>query len=60
MSRLRPRHNNQSYRRGKVFVANIIAISALVGITNVVKFESLKHAVLNRFPKGTENINHSF
>lgn len=42
---------------GKTFVANIIAISALVGITKVVSFESLKEAVLNRIPKGTEEIN---
>ncbi|MFZ5943549.1 MAG: 2-oxoacid:acceptor oxidoreductase family protein [Bacillota bacterium] len=42
---------------GKTFVANIIATSILVGITKVVKFDSLKQAVLNRIPKGTEEIN---
>ncbi|MGI6226754.1 MAG: 2-oxoacid:acceptor oxidoreductase family protein [Peptococcales bacterium] len=42
---------------GKVFTANIIAISALVKITQVVSFDSLKQAVLSRIPKGTEEIN---
>ncbi|NLT94611.1 MAG: 2-oxoacid:ferredoxin oxidoreductase subunit gamma [Clostridia bacterium] len=42
---------------GKTFVANIIAVSALVGLTKVVSFEALKEAVLNRIPKGTEEIN---
>ncbi|MDK2822976.1 MAG: 2-oxoglutarate ferredoxin oxidoreductase subunit gamma [Clostridia bacterium] len=42
---------------GKTFVANIIAISALVNLTKVVSFDSLKQAVLNRIPKGTEDIN---
>jgi len=42
---------------GKTFTANIIAISALVGLTQVVSFESLKQAVLNSIPKGTEEIN---
>jgi len=42
---------------GKTFTANIIAISALAGLTQVVSFEALKQAVLNRIPKGTEEIN---
>lgn len=42
---------------GKIFTANIIAISALVALTQVVSFDSLKQAVLNRIPKGTEEIN---
>ncbi|MFZ7101596.1 MAG: 2-oxoacid:acceptor oxidoreductase family protein [Peptococcaceae bacterium] len=42
---------------GKTFVANIIAIAALAGITGAVRFESLKQAVLNRVPPGTEEIN---
>lgn len=42
---------------GKTFTANIIAISALVGLTQVVSFDALKQAVLNRIPKGTEGIN---
>jgi len=42
---------------GKTFTANIIAISALVCLTQVVSFDSLKQAVLNRIPKGTEEIN---
>jgi len=42
---------------GKTFTANIIAIAVLVGLTKVVPFDSLKQAVLNRIPKGTEGIN---
>ena len=42
---------------GKNFVANIIALGAIVGITKIVTFESLKEAVLNRIPTGSEEIN---
>ncbi|KJS83399.1 MAG: 2-oxoglutarate ferredoxin oxidoreductase subunit gamma [Peptococcaceae bacterium BICA1-8] len=42
---------------GKTFTANIIAIAFLVGLTKVVSFDSLKQAVLNRIPKGTEAMN---
>lgn len=42
---------------GKNFVANIIALGAVVGLTKIVSFESLKEAVLSRIPKGTEEIN---
>jgi 2-oxoglutarate ferredoxin oxidoreductase subunit gamma len=42
---------------GKAMVANIVMLSALNTICNIVDAESLKKAVLSRIPKGTENIN---
>lgn len=42
---------------GKALFANIVALGALVKITGVVSVESLKKAVLNRVPKGTEELN---
>jgi 2-oxoglutarate ferredoxin oxidoreductase subunit gamma len=42
---------------GKVMAANIIAMGALVGLTQVVSAEALKAAVLARVPKGTEKLN---
>jgi 2-oxoglutarate ferredoxin oxidoreductase subunit gamma len=42
---------------GKVMTANIIAMGALVGLTQVVSTEALKAAVLARVPKGTEKLN---
>lgn len=41
----------------KPMVANIIALGAIVGITNVVSREALEKAVLSRVPKGTEELN---
>lgn len=42
---------------GSPMFANIIALGALVGSTCVVSRESVRSAVLNRVPKGTETIN---
>ncbi len=42
---------------GNILTANILALSAVVGLTKVVDFEYLKEAVLNRIPKGTEELN---
>lgn len=42
---------------GKTLFSNIIALGALVAITNCVTIESLKKAVLQRVPKGTEELN---
>ena len=42
---------------GKEMVANIIAMGALVGLTEAVSWEALKAAVLARVPKGTEDLN---
>lgn len=42
---------------GKPMVANIVAIGAINELLNVVSRESLEAAVLNRVPKGTEDLN---
>lgn len=42
---------------GKSMVANIVALAVINGITKVTTNESLQNAVLNRVPRGTEEIN---
>ncbi len=42
---------------GKMVVANIVALGVLGGISGIVKPETLERAVLNRVPKGTEELN---
>jgi 2-oxoglutarate ferredoxin oxidoreductase subunit gamma len=42
---------------GKEIVANIVALGAINGIIKVVSDSSLEAAVLNRAPKGTEEMN---
>jgi 2-oxoglutarate ferredoxin oxidoreductase subunit gamma len=42
---------------GKVIVANMVALGALIGFTDIVSFEILEEAVLARIPKGTEKLN---
>ena len=42
---------------GKVMVANIVALGVIQELTEVVTKESLEAAVLNRVPKGTEDLN---
>lgn len=42
---------------GKALFANIIALGALVKITGIVSAEAIEKAVLNRVPKGTEELN---
>lgn len=42
---------------GKALFANIIALGAIAKITGVVSIASLTKAVLNRVPKGTEELN---
>ena len=42
---------------GKPMVTNIVALGALVEITKVISKESLEKAVLDRVPKGTEELN---
>lgn len=42
---------------GNAMFANIIALGALVGVTGLVSEKSLVAAVLNRVPKGTEDVN---
>lgn len=42
---------------GKALFANIVALGAVVGLTNCVSKEAITQAVLNRVPKGTEEKN---
>lgn len=42
---------------GRIMVSNIVALGALNGISNIVNENSLKKAILNRVPRGTENLN---
>ncbi|MHB0886192.1 MAG: 2-oxoacid:acceptor oxidoreductase family protein [Bacillota bacterium] len=42
---------------GRKLVANVVALGALGGTTDVVDFATLKAAVLARAPKGTEELN---
>jgi 2-oxoglutarate ferredoxin oxidoreductase subunit gamma len=42
---------------GKKVVANIVALGVLGGLSGVVKPETLEAAVLNRVPRGTEELN---
>lgn len=42
---------------GKPMVTNIVALGAIVAVTNIITKESLEKAVLDRVPKGTEELN---
>jgi len=42
---------------GKPMVTNIVALGVLVEITKIISKESLEKAVLDRVPKGTEELN---
>lgn len=42
---------------GRKLFANVVALGAVVELTGVVQWESLRAAVLERVPKGTESIN---
>ena len=44
-------------KMGKPMVANIIALGAVNGILNIVSKNALMEAVINRVPKGTEELN---
>lgn len=44
-------------RQGKLVALNVVSLSALVGITKIVSYESLEKAVLESAPKGTEKFN---
>ena len=62
-----PPHNGKVYELpithtakevlGKALFANIIALGAIVQLTGIVSEESIIKAVLNRVPKGTEEVN---
>jgi len=42
---------------GKAITANVVALGALVGLTEVVSRQAVEKAVLARAPKGTEAMN---
>lgn len=42
---------------GKTIIANVVMLGALTAITNIVKPEAMKKAVLRNVPKGTEELN---
>ena len=42
---------------GKPMVVNIVALGVLVALTHIVSKEALEEAVLDRVPKGTEELN---
>ncbi len=42
---------------GKLLTLNIVTLGALVGITELVKYDSIVKAVKKRVPKGTEKMN---
>lgn len=42
---------------GRIMVANIVALGTINEITSLVSPEALERAVLNRVPKGTEELN---
>ena len=42
---------------GRKLFANVVALGAIVELTQAVSWESLRSAVLARVPKGTEEIN---
>lgn len=42
---------------GNEVTVNMVTLGALVAITKIVSRESIEKAVLNRIPKGTENLN---
>ncbi len=42
---------------GKVIVANIVALGTLTSATGIVSKESIERAVMDRVPKGTEDLN---
>lgn len=44
-------------RLGREIVANIIALGTVGALSGIVGFENLKKAVLDRVPKGTEELN---
>ena len=42
---------------GKTIVTNIVALGVIAGLSGIVKQETLEKAVLDRVPKGTEELN---
>ncbi|MCL1992322.1 MAG: 2-oxoacid:acceptor oxidoreductase family protein [Spirochaetes bacterium] len=44
-------------KTGKEIVTNIVALGVIVGLSKIVKQESIEKAVLGRVPKGTTDLN---
>jgi 2-oxoglutarate ferredoxin oxidoreductase subunit gamma len=42
---------------GKIMVANIVSLGAIVGLSKVVSRNAIERAILARVPKGTEDLN---
>lgn len=42
---------------GRQVVANVVALGALVGVTDVVTPKSMEQAIMSRVPRGTEDLN---
>jgi 2-oxoglutarate ferredoxin oxidoreductase subunit gamma len=42
---------------GFVFVANIVSLGVIQALTNCVSYEAIKKSIIDRVPKGTEEIN---
>jgi len=42
---------------GRVIVANIVMLGFITGAAGIVKYESMKKAILASIPKGTEKLN---
>jgi 2-oxoglutarate ferredoxin oxidoreductase subunit gamma len=42
---------------GRTIFANVIMLGALTAITNIVKADAMKNAILSNIPKGTEKLN---
>ncbi len=42
---------------GKTLAANVVALGAVVGVLDIISYDSMEKAVLARVPRGTEDLN---
>ncbi|MFH1760520.1 MAG: 2-oxoacid:acceptor oxidoreductase family protein [bacterium] len=52
-----PMIESATLKLGRTLVSNIVALGALVALTKIVTFDSLKKSVFKRVPPGTEDLN---
>lgn len=52
-----PLYSTTMEKMGKIIALNVVSLSALVAITDIVSAESLEKAVMDSAPKGTEDFN---
>lgn len=52
-----PLYSTTMKKMGKIIALNVVSLSALVAISEIVSEESLKKAVMDAAPKGTEDFN---